>query len=333
MRTIAPAFAAALALASSSCSGGAAGDAGERGPEGPTGPLPQVAVGGGLSGDGSSGAPLAVAFAGNGSAASVCRSDHDHDARYLTSADADARFLQPADAAAAFAAAAHHHDASYATTAHHHDVRYRTRAELDAMFATLAPVAYSGAYDDLAGRPSLADYARLTDLAAYATQQELQGAFDDLGGQLAALPAPLRTATFTGELVNAADFTAPAGSSPVLLEYTSVSQNSDDAVFSMGADGSLTVLKAGAVSATAGFDVIVSPGQPYATIELRVNGTNRARAMAPYVGAYWSHVSATVHWTVAAGDVITASAIPDHIQAMDNGGGWSVLTVLWTGHD
>jgi hypothetical protein len=329
MKPVPTALAAVLALATSACSSeGAAGATGERGPEGPSGPLPQIAVGGGLTGDGTGGAPLAVAFAGSGASAGVCRSDHDHDARYLTSTDADERFLQPADAAAAFAAAAHDHDASYATTAHHHDVRYRTRAEQDAMFA---PVAYSGAYDDLAGRPNLADYATKAELGGYATHQELQAAHDALTADIAALPPPLRTATFTAELANARDFDG-AEPTPVLLRYTTISQNSDASVFSMGADGSLGVLKAGAVSVTAGFDVLVAAGKSYAMIELRVNGIARAKAPAPNVGPYWGHATATLHWTVAAGDVITAAATPDEIGMTDNGP-WSLLTVLWTGHD
>jgi hypothetical protein len=328
MRIIAPAVVAALALATSACSGGAAGDAGERGPEGPTGPLPQVAVGGGLTGDGTGGAPLAVAFAGSGVAAGVCRSDHDHDARYLTSADADARFLQPADAAAAFAAAAHHHDASYATSAHHHDVRYRTRAELDAMFA---PVAYSGAYDDLAGRPSLADYATKAELGSYTTHQELQAAYDVLAADIAALQPPLRTATFTGELANASDFNAASGSK-VALRYTTIQQSSDASVFSMATDGSLTILEAGTVSIAAGFGCVVATGYPYAAIDLRVNGASRALGMAPNVSPNWSQAATTLHWSVSAGDVITAMAVPDESSVITPGA-FSLLTVHWTGHD
>ncbi len=48
------------------------------------GPLPTVATGGGLQGDGSSASPLAVSFAGTGTAATAARSDHTHSADQLT---------------------------------------------------------------------------------------------------------------------------------------------------------------------------------------------------------------------------------------------------------
>lgn len=51
---------------------------GATGPTGATGPMPIIAPGGGLTGDGTTTAPLAVSFAGSGSAATAARSDHAH---------------------------------------------------------------------------------------------------------------------------------------------------------------------------------------------------------------------------------------------------------------
>lgn len=71
---------------------GAQGELGNQGPAGPTGPTgPQgpagtsvtIAPGAGLSGDGSPGDPLTVAFSGSGSASTVARSDHQHGGTYL----------------------------------------------------------------------------------------------------------------------------------------------------------------------------------------------------------------------------------------------------------
>lgn len=63
---------------------GPKGDPGDVGPQGPKGdkgdpgPLPIVATDGGITGSGSMSAPLAIAFAGNGSAPTAARSDHVH---------------------------------------------------------------------------------------------------------------------------------------------------------------------------------------------------------------------------------------------------------------
>jgi len=54
------------------------GDKGDQGDVGPQGPSPIVATNAGLTGDGSSSAPLAVSFGSSGSATTVARSDHAH---------------------------------------------------------------------------------------------------------------------------------------------------------------------------------------------------------------------------------------------------------------
>lgn len=58
---------------------GPEGAIGPQGSIGPAGPLPAVALGEGLSGDGSAGAPLRVVFGGSGSATEAARADHKHD--------------------------------------------------------------------------------------------------------------------------------------------------------------------------------------------------------------------------------------------------------------
>jgi hypothetical protein len=70
-------------------------------------------VGGAVEGD----ATLAVLFGGNGTANSVARSDHDHDARY------DARYA-PLDHTHPFGA--HNHDDRYSLLDHNHDGVYAT---------------------------------------------------------------------------------------------------------------------------------------------------------------------------------------------------------------
>lgn len=62
---------------------GPPGEPGAQGEPGPVGPGPIVAVNAGLVGNGTAEAPLAVSFGGTGSATTVARSDHEHDARYL----------------------------------------------------------------------------------------------------------------------------------------------------------------------------------------------------------------------------------------------------------
>lgn len=57
---------------------GPAGVMGPVGPTGPQGPPPLVQAGGGITGTGAVGSPLAVDFAGNGVASTVARSDHAH---------------------------------------------------------------------------------------------------------------------------------------------------------------------------------------------------------------------------------------------------------------
>lgn len=57
---------------------GPAGATGPTGPAGPEGPRPVIAVDGGLSGDGSPGNELRVAFAASGVSATVARGDHTH---------------------------------------------------------------------------------------------------------------------------------------------------------------------------------------------------------------------------------------------------------------
>ena len=57
---------------------GVPGEQGLQGEQGDPGPLPEVAVGGGLDGDGSFEDPLSVTFEGSGSAVTVSHSDHDH---------------------------------------------------------------------------------------------------------------------------------------------------------------------------------------------------------------------------------------------------------------
>lgn len=57
---------------------GPAGPAGPAGPQGPVGPPPTVLAGGGLTGTGAVGSPLAVDFAGSGAASTASRSDHTH---------------------------------------------------------------------------------------------------------------------------------------------------------------------------------------------------------------------------------------------------------------
>jgi len=57
---------------------GEKGDPGLQGETGPQGPAATVGTNAGLVGDGTSAAPLGVAFGGNGNATTVARSDHTH---------------------------------------------------------------------------------------------------------------------------------------------------------------------------------------------------------------------------------------------------------------
>ncbi|MEX2554787.1 MAG: hypothetical protein WEB06_04045 [Actinomycetota bacterium] len=80
------------------------------------GDISSVVAGPGLTGGATEGdAALAVLFGGNGSANSVARSDHDHDARY------DARYA-PLSHSHEFPA--HNHDGLYAVLGHDHDASY-----------------------------------------------------------------------------------------------------------------------------------------------------------------------------------------------------------------
>ncbi len=63
---------------------------GSQGEQGPAGPLPTVSLGGGITGDGSTGTPLRADFSGTGAATTVSRSDHDHDAAYAPAVHAHA---------------------------------------------------------------------------------------------------------------------------------------------------------------------------------------------------------------------------------------------------
>jgi len=57
---------------------GPVGPVGPTGPTGPVGPPPVVQAGGGITGTGAVGSPLAVDFAGSGAASTAARSDHAH---------------------------------------------------------------------------------------------------------------------------------------------------------------------------------------------------------------------------------------------------------------
>lgn len=141
----------------------------------------------------------------------------------------------------------------------------------------------------------------------------------------------LAVEAFTASLVNASDFTGPNGTSPVNLRYTNVAQNSNAAVFSPQADGTLRILKAGVISATANFNAIVAAGSGYAQITSLINGTPIAFALGHSAsGSFFTQVSTTLHWKVNAGDNLNFRALPSQISNMDNAP-WSTLTVQWIG--
>ena len=137
----------------------------------------------------------------------------------------------------------------------------------------------------------------------------------------------LSVEAFHGLLVNAADFTGSGSSADVNLEYTNVSQNSAPAVFSMGANGALTILKPGVIEVSAQYNVIYPSG--YSRMDIRINGSGKTTALAAGVNN-WQNVQGHLSWKVNAGDVLTITAQPSSINSMDNGG-WSTLSVKWTG--
>ena len=137
----------------------------------------------------------------------------------------------------------------------------------------------------------------------------------------------LSVEAFHGLLVNAADFTGSGSSADVNLEYTNVSQNSAPAVFSMAANGALTILKAGVIEVSAQYNVIYPSG--YSRMDIRINGSGKTTALAAGVNN-WQNVQGHLSWKVNAGDVLTITAQPSAINSMDNGG-WSTLSVKWTG--
>ena len=135
------------------------------------------------------------------------------------------------------------------------------------------------------------------------------------------------TAIQNGLLQNAADFTGSTSTGNVNLEYTNVSQNSAPAVFSMAANGALTILKAGVIEVSAQYNVIYPSG--YSRMDIRINGSGKTTALAAGVNN-WQNVQGHLSWKVNAGDVLTITAQPSAINSMDNGG-WSTLSVKWTG--
>ncbi|HZN94235.1 MAG TPA: hypothetical protein VFB81_16090 [Myxococcales bacterium] len=138
----------------------------------------------------------------------------------------------------------------------------------------------------------------------------------------------LTTEAFSGWLTNAADFTAPAGGTLVLVKYTDVKQNSNPSVFRMELDGTLTILKPGVVNITASFDAIGPAG--YITIYLRLNGNDLAYSLAPANGTTWAQPTVSTSYKASANDAFTVLAYPSQITSMDNGA-WSRLSVQWTG--
>ena len=137
----------------------------------------------------------------------------------------------------------------------------------------------------------------------------------------------LSVEAFHGLLQNAADFTGSTSTGNVNLEYTNVSQNSAPAVFSMAANGALTILKAGVIEVSAQYNVIYPSG--YSRMDIRINGSGKTTALAAGVNN-WQNVQGHLSWKVNAGDVLTITAQPSSINSMDNGG-WSTLSVKWTG--
>lgn len=138
----------------------------------------------------------------------------------------------------------------------------------------------------------------------------------------------LTTEAFTGWLTNSSDFTAPAGTTPILLKFTDVKQNTNGAVFRMELDGTLTILKPGVVNVLATFDA-TGPNN-YVGGRMNLNGALIALSLAPANGTNWGQVTIQSNYKVAANDAITVLAAPSDITLMDNGG-WSRLSVQWTG--
>src|SRR3954471_22675007 len=138
----------------------------------------------------------------------------------------------------------------------------------------------------------------------------------------------LTVESFTGWLTNSADFTAPAGTTPVIIKFTDVKQNTNTSVFRMELDGTLTILRPGVINLTATFDAIGPAG--YVTEYIRVNGTDQAYTLGPANGSTWAHGTGSHSYKAAANDGITVLAVPSAITSMDNGA-WSRLSVQWTG--
>ncbi|HPJ52875.1 MAG TPA: hypothetical protein PLF80_08105 [Flavobacteriales bacterium] len=142
----------------------------------------------------------------------------------------------------------------------------------------------------------------------------------------------LSVEAFHGLLVNAADFTGSGSSADVNLEYTNVSQNSAPAVFSMGANGALTILKPGVIEVSAQCRVLTpnSTLTPFTRMDIRINGSYKTIAVGGGVVDVFSNVQGHLVWKVNAGDVLTITALPFLIQDLTNGE-WSTLSVKWTG--
>ncbi|HPF91794.1 MAG TPA: hypothetical protein PLL57_14125 [Flavobacteriales bacterium] len=139
----------------------------------------------------------------------------------------------------------------------------------------------------------------------------------------------LSVAALHAGLTNAGAYTGSSTTNEWALEWGSIYQNTNPAVFNLTSGGQIVnILKDGVIEVDAQFDFIRNTSG-YTRIKIKVNGTTLTQSLATSSGD-WQQVHAHLTWQVQAGDQVQVTAIRNEIDQMDNGT-WSTLSIKWTG--
>ena len=139
----------------------------------------------------------------------------------------------------------------------------------------------------------------------------------------------LSVAALHAGLTNAGAYTGSSTTNEWALEWGSIYQNTNPAVFNLTSGGQIVnILKDGVIEVDAQFDFIRNTSG-YTRIKIKVNGTTLTQSLSTSNGD-WQQVHAHLTWQVQAGDQVQVTAIRNEIDQMDNGT-WSTLSIKWTG--